>query len=153
MRLGVTYPIIDVGTAANDCAIVDDTHFAVHVQLLLDEVGLFGLCVALPALLGHLTPVQHGAMRYGILAVETITGLSLIDLLLEFLELAQSFFLRALVGGVVLLVIIAIFSYRWVHTFTHDGLGDTALNILVCDIGLLLEVLENGRLVDSIISP
>jgi uncharacterized protein (UPF0179 family) len=32
MRLGVTYPIIDVGTAANDCAIVDNTHFAVHVQ-------------------------------------------------------------------------------------------------------------------------
>jgi hypothetical protein len=35
LRLGVTYPIIDVGTAANDCAIVDNTHFAVHVQLLL----------------------------------------------------------------------------------------------------------------------
>lgn len=149
----VTYPIIDIGTAANDCAIVDNTHFAVHVQLLLDEVALFGLWIALPVLVRHLTPVQHAAMRNGILAVETITGRSLIDLILEILELAQSLFLRTLVGRVVLLVIIAVFSYCWVHTFTHDGFGDTALDILVCDIGLLLEVLENGRFVDSIISP
>lgn len=147
-----TYSIVDVGAAANDRAIIDDTHFAVHVQLLLDDVGLFGLWVALPGLVGHLTPVQHAAMRYGILAVETIVGLSLLDLILEILELAQSFLLRTLVGCVVLLVIVGIFAHRWVHTFTHDGLCDTALDILVCDIGLLLELLENGRFVDSIIS-
>lgn len=84
--------------------------------------------------------------------MQTIVGLSLLDLILEILELAQSFFLLTLVGCVILLVIIAIFPHRRVHTFTHDGLCDTTLNILVCDIGLLLELLENGRFVDSVIS-
>lgn len=64
MLVCVTYPVVDVGAAADDRAIVDDTHLAVHVQLLLDKVRLFGLWVALPDLVGHLTPVQHAAMRY-----------------------------------------------------------------------------------------
>jgi Na+/glutamate symporter len=84
--------------------------------------------------------------------VEPILGLSLLNLVLEILQLAQSLFLGTLVRGVVLLLTIAFFSYRRVHTFTHDGLGDTALDILVGDTSLLLEFLEDGCFVDSIVS-
>lgn len=84
--------------------------------------------------------------------VDLSLGLSLLDRILEILELAQGFLLGILVGCVVLLVLVAVFAHRWVYTFTHDGLCDTALDILVCDTGLLLEIFEIGRFVDSIIS-
>ena len=45
---GVTYPIVDVGAAADYGPVVDDTHFAVHVQLLLDNVAFLGFRVAFP---------------------------------------------------------------------------------------------------------
>lgn len=84
--------------------------------------------------------------------VDLSLGLSLLDRILEILELAQGFLLGILVGCVVLLVLVAVFAHRWVYTFTHDGLCDTALDILVCDTGLLLEIFEVRRFVDSIIS-
>src|SRR4051812_24640332 len=76
-----TYSIVDVGAATDHGAIVNNTHFAVHVQLLLDEVALLGLWVTLPLLVGHLTAVQHGTVRHGVLAVEAILGLALFGLL------------------------------------------------------------------------
>jgi hypothetical protein len=37
------------------------------------------------------------------------------------------------------------------HTFAHDGFGNTALDILVCNIGLLLEFFQSGCLVDPVV--
>jgi hypothetical protein len=118
--VGGTYPIVDVGTAADDCAIVHDADLAVHVQLLLDEVVLLGFWVAFPVLIRDLTAIQHSAVRNGIFAMESVVGLSLFDLLLKDSELAQCFFLLALIGIVVLLVSITILAHRWVNTFAHD---------------------------------
>ena len=146
-----TYSIVDVGAAADHGAVVDNTHFAVHVQLLLDKVALLGLWVTLPVLVGHLTAVQHGAVRHCVLAVEAILGLALLSLCFKLLQLPQDGFLLTWVGGVVFLVPVTFFADHRVHTFTHDGFGDTALDILVCNIGLLLEFFQSGRLVDPVV--
>jgi hypothetical protein len=39
------------------------------------------------------------------------------------------------------------------HTLTHDGLGNTTLDILVVDTCFLLEFFESRSFVDSVIGP
>jgi hypothetical protein len=132
-----TYPIVYVGTAAEHGAVIDKTHFAVHVQFLLDRQTSYRR--------------SHGSVRHCVLAVEAILGLALLSLFFQLLQLLRGNFFLTWVGGVVFLVSVTIFADRRVHTFTHDGFGNTALDILVCKIGLLLEFFQSGRLVDSVV--
>lgn len=85
--------------------------------------------------------------------MEAVVRLALLVFLFESLELAKVFFLLTWFVFVVLLVLVAIFTNTRVHTFTHDGFGNTTLDILVCHVGFFLELLERGRLVDAVVSP
>lgn len=85
--------------------------------------------------------------------MEAIVFLALLEFLFESLELAKFFFLLTGFVFVVLLVLVALVADGRVHTFCHDGFRNTTLDILVCDIGFLLQLLERGRLVDTVVSP
>lgn len=153
MGIQFAYPVIDIGTAANNHAVVDNAHLAVHIQLLLDDIVFLSLRIALPDLIDHLATVQHRSVSHRVTAPLALLCLALFDLFLELLQLAHSLFFLfpSRVGFVVLFISIALLANRRVHTLAHDGLCNTTLNVLVVDTSLRLELFEGGSLVDSVI--
>ena len=79
-------------------------------------------------------------MSHRVPAGVVLGHLSPLDLFLEFFEIAQILLFLSGVGFVALLVLIALFTNSWVHTLAHDGLRNTALDILVCYTGFPLEL-------------
>lgn len=147
----LTYSVVDIGTATDNSAVIDNAHLAMHIQFLLDDIGLFVFQVAFPGLVDHLAAIQHSDMSHRVLAGLAIHLLALLNLLLELLQLLHLFLLLARVGVVALLVLVALFTDRWVHTLAHDRLGNTSLDILVVHVCLGLEFFQCGRLVDSVV--